>query len=670
MSIFDDIRAKLSGEESEKKEIKTASDQPQPDQDLAGFVKNKVEEVRSLANRVAHEGVWMTNIAYILGFDSVFYDPTTRQFRPMAGGGQYVKRNRIRANLILPACQNRLARLLKSPPKYDVRPNSSEQEDKDAAQLGLEVINMVWDKQHINKKRIDLGMWIQQCGHAYIKVSFDETLGDPIINPETGETMGNDGDIKIDIVSAFEMFPDPLAKTLDECSYITQAKVRKLDYFRTHYPGIGDAVKEEGAWLLSTQYEQRINTLSTVGPASSGTNEQMKNAAIELSYYEKKSKKYPNGRHIIVANGVVLKNDELPCGEIPFSKFDDVVVGGKYYSEALVTHARPLQDQYNRTLAKRSQWVNKLLAGKFITARGHNLSQESITDESGEVVEYDPVPQAQEPHAMQIPVMPSYAYQESSDLKNQMNEIMGLSDVSRGQLPSASIPAQGMQILLEQDETRIGIETESHEYSWAKVGQLILRYASKNYVTPRKLKGKNKNLTYDVKQFQGDDLRNNFDAIVIRGSTIPNSKVMHRQEILNSFQQGLLGNPQDEAVREKVWGMMEYGDIGDAWLDYRVDMSQIQKTIDQIEMEVMPAVNKMDNHPLHILIKNRYRKSDKWDVLSTLSQAILEKDIAEHVHEMTILLNPQLANPPVMPEPPITMEQAAEKMQNEGMPNA
>lgn len=637
--------------------METASDQPQEDINLAGFVKSKVEEIRSHANRVAHEGVWMTNIAYLLGFDSVFYDPTLKQFRPIGRGPQYIRRNRVRANLLLPASQNRLARMLKSPPKYDVMPNSQEEEDKQAAELGLDIINMVWDKQKINRKRIDLGMWLQQCGHAYAKVSFDSELGEEILDPETGEFMGYEGDIRVDAVSAFEMFPDPLAKTLEDASYVIQAKVRKLDYFKTHYPEKGDMVKEEGAWLLSTQYEQRINTLNTVGPSSSGSNEQMKNAAIELSYYEKRTAKYRKGRHIIVANGVVLKNTSLPCGEIPFAKFDDVVIGGKYYSEALITHARPILDQYNKTLQKRSQWVDKLLAGKYIAAKGHGLIQEALNDSSGEIVEYNPVPNAPEPHAMQIPVMPSYAYQETQDLKSQLYEIMGLSEVSMGKLPSASIPAEGMQILLEQDETRIGIETEQHEHAWARVGQLILKFASECYVTDRKLKKKDKMTSkYITKSFSGKDIRNNFDVTVIRGSTIPNNKVLKRQEILNAYGRGLLGDPNDPTVREKVWGMLEFGDESGAWQDYHVDMGQINKTIEEIEQEIAPIVNKKDNHPMHFLIKNRYRKSDKYDALSDVSKALLERNLEEHLRDLTLLTNPQLANPPEMPSKPLTMD--------------
>lgn len=651
MGMFDDIRNKLTGGRDGNAPMDT-SDQNQEEKELAGFIKSKVEETRSQANRVAQEGIWMTNIAYLLGFDSVYYDPQAKQFRPSNAATTYVRRNRMRSNQLLPAAQNRLARMLKSPPKYDVVPNSMDEEDKEAARLGLEAINMVWNQQAINRKRIDLGMWIQQCGHAFIKVSFDPDLGDPLIDPQSDEIMGYEGAARVDVSSALECFADPLAKTLEEATWFAQCKVRKLDYFKTHYPERGDLVKEEGAWLLSAQYEMRINSLNSASSGSSGTTEQMKNAAIEISYYEKRSKKHPNGRHIIAANGVLLKNDELPFGEIPFAKFDDAVIGGKFYSEALLTHARPLQDQYNRLLEKRKQWADRLLAGKYIAAKGHGIIQEALNDQSGELIEYSPVPNAPEPHAVQVPVMPQYAYTESESIKKDLYDIMGISEISRGQLPSASIPAMGMQILLEQDETRIGIEVEQHEHAWARVGQLILKCISKNYVTDRTLKTKGKNLQYEIKKFTGEDLRSNFDVTVIRGSTVPNVKVLQRQEIMNTYSQGLLGDPNDPLVREKVLGMLEYGDVSEMWQKQRTDMAQISRTIKQIEAEEMPEVNKLDNHPVHMDVKNEYRKSEKFERLSPKSKMLLVNDIDMHAKAALALMRPDLTRPPDEGPPP------------------
>lgn len=656
MGLFDDIREKMLGGTKSDGEMSEASDQPTEDQDLAGFVKKQIEESRSQAVRISQEGIWMTNIAYLVGFDSCYYDPQSKQFKPAAnsGGGnaRYLGRNRVRENIILPGVQNRLARMCKVPPRYETRPNSQSEEDKEAAKLGEEIIGDVWDRQTVNKKRIELGMWTQQCGHAFVIVSHDDQLGDPLVDPITGDMLGFQGEVRLDVASAFECYADPLARSLEEAGWFARCKVRKLDYFRTHYPERGSLVKEEGAWLLSTQYEQRIASMNAAtGPANSGASEQMKNAAIEISYYEKRSKKHPNGRHIIVANGVMLKNGRLPVGEIPVAKFDDVVIGGKYYSESTITHVRPLQDLYNQNLSRCAEWQRKLLAGKYLAAKGHGLAEEALNDRSGEVVEYTPVPMAGEPKAMQMPTIPEFVYKERADYKRSAYEIMGLSEVSRGNLPSASIPAHGIQLLLEQDETRMGIETEQHEHAWARVGMLILKYVDRFYTDERTLKLKGDS-GLKFKRYTGADLKRNFDVSVVRGSTVPNSKVLHRQEIMNLYTGGLLGNPADPAVRDKVLGMLQYGDVGEAWEDQRLDKLQIERDLRIIEEGQAPLVDDKDNHMMHVVVKNRYRKSEKFQLLSPEAQILLQENINAHLDIMVNQANPQLAVPPVMPMAP------------------
>ncbi len=252
---------------------------------------------------------------------------------------------------------------------------------------------------------------------------------------------------------------------------------------------------------------------------------------------------------------------------------------------------------------------------------------------------------------MQLPVMPQYAYTSVADLEKKIHDVFGLSEVSRGQLPSASIPAAGIQMLLEQDETRVGIEVENHEHAWARIGMLILKCAEECYVTPRPLKTKGVGMGYKIKELSGEMLKSNHDAIVIRGSTVPNSKVIHRQEIMNLYTQGLLGNPQDPLVMQEVLGQLQYGDVGKSWKKYHIDKTQIADTIKEIEQELPPEVNKMDNHILHIQEKNDYR-IEKGELLSSLAMKLLEADIDAHAQAQSLLINPQLAHPPMMPPPP------------------
>lgn len=630
--------------------------------------------MRASANRVAHESIWMTNIAYVLGYDGIAFNATTRQFQPINNVGSYLRKNRLHVNKILPAMQNRLARLCKNPPRYDVRPDSNDADAKEDARFSLQVLESMWEKLSLNQKRILLYMWTQECGHAYVKICWDPTEGQLMVDPETGER-GFEGDVRADIVSPFEIFPDPMAKTFDDVkkSWLIQCKVRKLDYFHQQYPKKGHLVKEEGVWLLSAQYESRINSLNTRGPSQGGTTDMMKNCAIEMIKYEAPSVDYPNGRMIVGANGILLEDKELPIGEIPFAKFDDIPIGGKYYSEAIVTHARPLQDQYNETIRRRAEWTKKLLAGKYVAWRGSNLQQESLNDVSGEVLMVTPVPNALNagaPMPLQVPMIPQYAYQETTELEQQFDICFGISDVSKGTLPSASIPAIGMQLLTEQDDTRIGVMTEMNEHAWARVGSLILKYVQKYWVLPRKLKFAGKSLAYTVKDVAGENVRNT-DVIVIRGSTLPGSKTLKRQDILSAWQNGLLGTPNDPKVQEKVLGMIEFGDVNDLWEDFGLDKAQIARGFDAMESGQPVQADEDDNHPMWIQEIARYKKGDKWDSLDPTIKALFEDARQQHIDFILKLSNalPPTPEEQMAMQPPVPMAGAGE-LPAEGAPMA
>lgn len=625
MGIGDFIN-KLTSKEVTEDAVPDSLDKETTEQGVAQWVKSKVEEARQAPSRTAHESVWMQNCAYTLGFTGLYFNPYLRNFVPVTPSGKTAAKNRLQVNKILPNLQNRLARILKSPPRFDVRPSNATQDARDQARFKLDVLTYLWDQLKINNMRIECHMWASQCGHAYYMVNWDDTLGKlmPIVDPITGEERQEfEGDIRVDVCSGFEVFPDPYARSMREARYFIRAKVRPLEYFRDHYGEKGMQVKEEGVWLLSAQFENRINTMSVRG-GSGQPSAAIKNAAIELTYMERPSRRHPEGRMVIVASGVTLVDKALPVGKMPLVRIDDIPVGGKFYPEAVVTHVRPIQDQFNSVVRRRADWTNKMLAGKYSAPRGANLAREALNDSSGEVVYYDPMPQAAgggEPKPMQIPTIPQYAYNEEDRLDAQFAEIMGISEVSKGSLPSASIPALGMQILVEQDDTRIGIMTMQHEQAYAELGALILDYAHMGYQTPRMMKFAGKN-QYTIKELTGDAIGPDNDVVVVPGSTQPGSKVLKRQEIINAYQMGLLGDPSDPRVREKLTEMLEYGDISEMFIDQALDEQAAKREKEAIKAGQPYIVHETDNHPYIMVELVRFRKSDEFIELKAVNPMI------------------------------------------------
>lgn len=611
---------------------KPADEQQTPKLDegkIISFIKGKVDEGRQNPARLAFEASVVTNTAYLLGYDALYYDSRFRMFRNYAGGQATPNRGRIHQNMVLPSVQNRLARLCKNAPKYDVRPNSPSEEDKEAARLSLKVLLNIMDRERYNEKRIENAMWMQQAGYSWIKVGWDPEKGKKINfqNEDGSMDMEHEGDIYLDVVSPLEIFVDPTAKRMEDARWLLQTRVRPITYFRDNYEK-GHLVKPEDAWLSNIQNLLRINTMTN---KSGVTNNElaMKNSAIECAYYERPSKKFKNGRLIITANNILLSYKPLPIDEIPFIKFDDVKVGGKFHSESLITHLRPIQDQMNRILRRKAEYLNKCLNAKYIAAKGHGMHEEALNDTT-EVIEYNAVPNSEMPKSVVAPQMPQYAFQEDQSLKSMFSEIIGIGETSKGQLPGADVPAIGMQLLVEQDDTRIGIVVESNENSHADVGRVALKFASKFYTSPRMIKETGKSGEYAFTEITGEMLRGSDDVIVMKGSTLPGSKAVKRNDLMNLYSQGLLGNPQDPSVQSKLLEAMEFGDLQNVWEDLAVDSSQVERTIKEIEQGIEPLIHPDDNHQMHFEKKNRLRKSQKFLMYPPEVQMLLVNDIQQH----------------------------------------
>ncbi len=258
-------------------------------------------------------------------------------------------------------------------------------------------------------------------------------------------------------------------------------------------------------------------------------------------------------------------------------------------------------------------------------------------------------------------VCPAMARNSSSD----MDDTAGINEASRGQMPSAQIPAIGMQLLVEQDDTRIGVETESHEHSYADLGRIILKFVAKYYETPRLLKISGQDLSYTVREYKGEELRESFDVQVKRGSIAPGSKTLKRQEIMNLHQAGYFGNPMDPLVLQNVLDMLEFGDEYQAFKKHSLRMKQIQRGIDMIEKEgIKPPVSEFDDHALWLQEMDNYRLGEKFLKLPDQSKVIVLELMNEHADLLTDMAAPQ---PDPENDPELVPTDAAQQAESQAM---
>jgi hypothetical protein len=149
------------------------------------------------------------------------------------------------------------------------------------------------------------------------------------------------------------------------------------------------------------------------------------------------------------------------------------------------------------------------------------------------------------------------------------------------------------------------------EEAFEALGSRLLQRVAEGYDDGRMIKVSGRDNEYEVIAFKGADLRNNTDVSVKRQSSMPDSRLDREAEIMNRYQAGLYGDPQDPEVRREVLNMLDDvpkdPDYGEVKLDemYAGWENKVlaNSDIDQV------LVNAYDNHQVHLKKHGMFRKS-------------------------------------------------------------
>ena len=158
------------------------------------------------------ERQWELNLNYLAG----------RQYCEIAANGEveeedkyYYWQDRNCYNHIAPIMDSRVARLTRVRPVMSVRASGSEESDVKTAKLTTAVLNSSYGRLNIDDEIFRATVWSETCGTAFYKVTWDNSAG-----RKTGTKDGKpvyEGDVRVEAVSPFEIFPDSLcAESMEE----------------------------------------------------------------------------------------------------------------------------------------------------------------------------------------------------------------------------------------------------------------------------------------------------------------------------------------------------------------------------------------------------------------------------------------------------------------------
>lgn len=578
---------------------------------IVSFVRNAFE--LSYRARQEMELEWALSTAFFEGRQWMRIASQTRNLISMQDDRE-LKRY-ITIQKMRPLIDGVVGKLTQVSPDAYAIPLSDTEKDRNAsdeANIICNHFNRKFKRETQLKERV---RWACVCGTSYLKVYWDakgvQTV--PFFNPLTGEIDGYQqmaiGDVREEILPAFDVFIDPTAKRDEDIRYMIHASVRPLSWFIDNYGENGkrvtaDALSGANGSYVDAYLEGGNGSGNGWVPASTarlGQSESRRRAAIVYEYWEKPNEQYPEGRYIVSTNTCLLyagdwlyeKRDEFPFIPLRWQPRS-----GTTYGYSLGYDLCPLQQSYNRIYSRmQEQFENQkdyVMVQKLsgIGADAFNNQSDDIND-ANRIYRKIYYNQATAPPAIvRAPGIGQDLYPMLQMLEKDMMDIAGLHDVSQG-MAQAGTPAESVRLLQRADNTQHSYIRADIEISNAKIKEWEVSLTAQFGVAPfvgqmEERKSPADELRTGVITF--DHIRNGgqFRIEYVPGSAQEDSPDQKLQKLMAFRQMGLFGDPNDADTNMLVIKMLKLPDTS-LILEHLQMQAQKQAEMQQMAMEQAQA---------------------------------------------------------------------------------
>ena len=545
--------------------------------------------------RESLERQWKINLAFYKGKQYVFYNRKSRRIEslPTDDGDKPRYRVRLVSNQIAPNVQSLLSRLVKSKPQFFAAPGQASYEAQKAAQVAENLLDYWWDAFHLTEKREEAMMWSIIAGNGFWKITWDDQAGpgmkvmmspdgEPIVDPmvkyyfeKNLEEMGVDseeferriyqGDIRVDVLSPFDVLLDDSAQVFEDCKYA----------FCVH-PMSPDDIFERYGVRLSANAINRYPDETLPGTFSSLESKTEQNVRVVYYGYFLPGAKYPEGRFVVFTKNpsIVLYDAPwpYPFEKLPLVKFPGIRVPGQLWDGSVVENAIPLQKELNRSLSQIIEYKNLTLKPQMLAPVG-SLRQR-ITDEPGAIFEYNPVA-GKVPEAIPVPSMPSYVFEHLQDLGARLKDTFGLNEIMEGSVPPNVEAGVAIDLLQEAATDRLAPQIMLMEKALERAGNMMLELAQKYYQEPRTMIITGSGSKPKVERFEDADLIQGVTVKVEAGSGLPRTRAGRQARVLQMLQMGILSPT-------KAYKYLDMADFKGVQMQFEADEEQAMREHDRL----------------------------------------------------------------------------------------
>lgn len=601
------------------------------------YEEEKVAEVvkdfhaRAAARR-AFEAQWQLNCNFVSGNQYVY---ARADGSVVAGERDYYWQEKECFNHIAPIVETRLAKLQRVRPKMTVRPASGDEDDRLSAKAASKILASACAKLEMDDLISKATVWSEICGSAFYKAVWDPRGGKRV--GKRGDRAVYEGDVKIEVCSPFEVYPDdPAHASVDECDSIIHARAVPTEEIKRTF---GIEAPSENTDVVANGNVCLSGGLEGVGTSPMFGRTQSKGCCVLIERYTRARDDLPEGEYVAVAGGKLLACGNLPyrCGadllpDIPFVKQDCMARAGCFYGTSMVDRCIPIQRAFNAVKNRKHEFMNRIAMGVLAVEDGSvdadNLETEGLSP--GKILVYR---QGSTPPSLLDPGrVPADFHNEEDRLLGEFISVTGVSEIMRSSsVPSGMTSGVALQLLIEQDDTRLSVSAQEVRSAVRRVAKILLRLYKQYARRPRLIRFVGDEGDVELLRFSASDI--GCDDVVFETENELTGTPAQRQSMLfDLYNMGLLGDKDGkvtDAMRNKLLDAVGYGGWADTQETANLQIANARRENAEC-LQKIPEVREIDDDGLHEDEHVRFMLSSEFNRMCDARKNLME-EMYEHV---------------------------------------
>lgn len=610
---------------------------------VVAWVKQAVSQAKT--DRGPHREQWLTNYAFYRNRQRLSkFSGLSEQAQAQLNNA--TKKAQRMINRVQPMVRTELAALTAQRPSAVVVPATSEDNDLFAAQAAEALYEHVYTRLDMEYYQGIAAMWQVVAGNGFIKVWWDPAKKD--------KDSGVNGDFDACAPPPFQIFvPDLLEPDIQKQGWVAHCFVKPVEEVKATYRDQLEGKLKDlqpSQHISRTEIDSGVSEVDRTKAAPTGVQ------VIEMWIKPNASPYFPEGGLVTLVEDILVQvKESFPynSGNFPFYHFKHIETG-TFYAESPVTPIIELQQDYNKFRGQVRESINKVSRLQIMAPKG-SIVGSKWTNQTGLLVEYQPGFAPPQPFPVQE--LPGYLQNEMQQILMDIEDITGQHQVTKGQAPGQGVTAAtAISYLQEKDDAYRTPAYRSIEKGFRDFGRDVIQHAIQFWQEPRLIKIVGADSAFDTLVLTGSKLANSTDLRMEAGSSLPTSKAARQAFIMDLMSQGFI--PPEEGLK-----LMEMGGTNAVVDKLRVDERQAQReniklkslTPEDIAMfneawernqpigqdtqqpmspPPVVTVNDWDNHKVHIMVHNNFRKSQEFEQLPDEVKALFQAHVQMHEQVM------------------------------------